>query len=46
VRHPNVVTFVGACWGDDLTCLVLEVEPNKIIVIFSSHHHPILSNHH
>ena len=26
LRHPNIVTFVGACWGDDLMCLVLEVK--------------------
>lgn len=24
LRHPNIVNFVGACWGEDLTCLVLE----------------------
>ena len=27
LRHPNIVNFVGACWGDDLTCLVLEWVP-------------------
>jgi len=24
LRHPNIVNFVGACWGGDLVCLVLE----------------------
>jgi serine/threonine protein kinase len=24
LRHPNVIGFVGCCWGGDLTCLVLE----------------------
>jgi serine/threonine protein kinase len=24
LRHPNVVSFVGACWGQALMCLVLE----------------------
>jgi serine/threonine protein kinase len=24
LRHPNIVSFVGACWGRELTCLVLE----------------------
>jgi serine/threonine protein kinase len=23
----NIVNFVGACWGEDLTCLVLEWVP-------------------
>ena len=23
LRHPNVVEFKGACWGGDLTCLIL-----------------------
>ena len=27
LRHPNVVNFVGACWGQELTCLVLEWVP-------------------
>jgi hypothetical protein len=27
-RHPNIVQFVGACWGRELTCLVLEWVPN------------------
>jgi serine/threonine protein kinase len=27
VRHPNVVSFIGACWGADITCLVLEWLP-------------------
>jgi len=22
LRHPNIVQFVGACWGRELTCLV------------------------
>jgi len=25
--HPNIVSFVGACWGQDLMCLVLEWVP-------------------
>jgi serine/threonine protein kinase len=24
LRHPNIVNFVGACWGKELMCLVLE----------------------
>jgi len=24
LKHPNIVNFVGACWGRELTCLVLE----------------------
>ena len=24
LRHPNIVSFVGACWTGDLICLVLE----------------------
>ena len=24
LRHPSIVNFVGACWGRELTCLVLE----------------------
>ena len=24
LRHPNIVQFVGACWGCELMCLVLE----------------------
>jgi hypothetical protein len=24
LRHPNVVHFIGACWGRELTCLVME----------------------
>lgn len=24
LRHPNIVQFVGACWGRELMCLVLE----------------------
>jgi len=28
LRHPNIVNFVGACWGKELTCLVLEFVPN------------------
>ena len=28
LRHPNIVNFVGACWGKELTCLVLEWVPN------------------
>jgi hypothetical protein len=24
LRHPNIVNFVGACWGRELTCLVIE----------------------
>jgi hypothetical protein len=28
LRHPNIITFVGACWGQDLICLVLEYAPN------------------
>jgi serine/threonine protein kinase len=24
LRHPNIVNFVGACWGRELMCLVLE----------------------
>lgn len=27
LRHPNVVQFIGACWGRDLMCLVLEWIP-------------------
>jgi hypothetical protein len=27
LRHPNIVSFVGACWGRELTCLVLEWAP-------------------
>lgn len=23
-RHPNIINFVGACWGKELICLVLE----------------------
>jgi len=26
-RHPNIVHFVGACWGQELVCLVLEWVP-------------------
>ena len=25
LRHPNIVVFVGSCWGNDLMCLLLEV---------------------
>jgi len=28
LRHPNIVYFVGACWGKELTCLVLEWVPS------------------
>jgi len=28
LRHPNIVNFVGACWGKELTCLVLEWVPS------------------
>jgi len=28
LRHPNIVNFVGACWGRELMCLVLEWVPN------------------
>ena len=24
LRHPNIVNFVGACWSQELVCLVLE----------------------
>jgi serine/threonine protein kinase len=24
LRHPNIVNYVGACWGRELMCLVLE----------------------
>jgi len=24
LRHPNIVNFVGACWGKELICMVLE----------------------
>jgi len=27
LRHPNVVSFVGACWEQELTCLILEWLP-------------------
>jgi serine/threonine protein kinase len=27
LRHPNIVNFVGACWGKELICLVLEWVP-------------------
>jgi serine/threonine protein kinase len=27
LRHPNIVSFVGACWGKDLMALVLEWVP-------------------
>lgn len=27
LRHPNIVNFVGACWGRELMCLVLEWVP-------------------
>jgi len=27
LRHPNIVSFVGACWGKELCCLVLEWVP-------------------
>jgi serine/threonine protein kinase len=27
LRHPNIVSSVGACWGRELTCLVLEWVP-------------------
>lgn len=27
LSHPNIVSFVGACWGERLTCLVLEWVP-------------------
>ena len=27
LRHPCIVNFKGACWGQDLTCLVLEWVP-------------------
>jgi len=27
LRHPNIVSFVGACWGQELICLVLEWVP-------------------
>ena len=32
LRHPSIVNFVGACWGRDLTCLVLEWVPNGSLV--------------
>ena len=28
LRAPNVVHFVGACWGKELTCLILEWMPH------------------
>jgi len=28
LRHPNLVRFIGACWGSEVTCLVLEWVPN------------------
>jgi len=31
LRHPNIVHFVGACWGKELTCLVLEWVPSGSI---------------
>ena len=27
LRHPNIVQFVGACWGRELMALVLEWAP-------------------
>jgi len=27
LRHPNIVSFIGACWGAELTCLVIEWVP-------------------
>jgi serine/threonine protein kinase len=24
LRHPNIVNFIGACWGKELICMVLE----------------------
>jgi serine/threonine protein kinase len=27
LRHPNIVNFVGACWGGELVCLLLEWVP-------------------
>lgn len=26
LRHPNIVNFIGACWSQELMCLVLEVD--------------------
>eukprot|EP00615_Pteridomonas_danica_P008702 CAMPEP_0114357348 /NCGR_PEP_ID=MMETSP0101-20121206/21558_1 /TAXON_ID=38822 ORGANISM="Pteridomonas danica, Strain PT" /NCGR_SAMPLE_ID=MMETSP0101 /ASSEMBLY_ACC=CAM_ASM_000211 /LENGTH=375 /DNA_ID=CAMNT_0001500063 /DNA_START=433 /DNA_END=1557 /DNA_ORIENTATION=+ len=27
LKHPNIVNFIGTCWGRELTCLVLEWVP-------------------
>jgi serine/threonine protein kinase len=32
LRHPNIVSFVGACWGQELICLVLEVKDVKHVL--------------
>ena len=28
LRHPKIVNFVGCCWGQKLTCMLLEWVPN------------------
>mmetsp|Transcript_74390 Transcript_74390/g.149753 ORF Transcript_74390/g.149753 Transcript_74390/m.149753 type:complete len:354 (-) Transcript_74390:246-1307(-) len=34
LRHLNIVLFVGACWGQDLMCLVLEWVPRGSLADF------------
>ena len=29
LRHPNIVGYVGSCWGEDLMCLLLEVRAGQ-----------------